>query len=355
MRKIVMPVFVLGLALGFISFGCMTELHRPAVAPNITAPATPAVPDPVPVPAPSWAPATAAAPPTAEAKVVQVAAQAPDNPPLRTIATSEATPGTKGPNQVAPVANASGSPSAVPVANASGSPTKAADDLARIRELYRQAVQSYAGIDSYIARLKRRETVNGEAKPEELLLVKFRKQPWSIYFKWLGNEAKGREAVYVKGQYENKLHTLLAAGDVPLVPAGKRFSVDPDSILVRSRSRHSITEAGIGHIIERLGQRLQMADAGGQAARVRYLGQVKRPEYETPLEGLEETLPAGSEVPEGGTRQLYFDPTNHLPVLLITRDAQGRELEYYAYDRIQYPVKLDDDDFNPDKLWPAKN
>jgi len=348
-RNVVVPVFALGLALGFLSFGCMTELHRPAAAPNAAAPAPPpAVPEPVPAPPPSWAPAAASAPAPAGTKVQQVAAQVADEPPLRTIATSEPAP--KTPSQAAgtPVANAPGSPGSVP-------PVNAADGLARIRELYEQALKSYGGIDSYIARLRRREVVNGDTKPEELLLVKFRKQPSSIYFKWLGNEARGREAVYVKGQYENKLHTLLAARDMPFTPAGKRFSVDPDCILVRSRSRHAITEAGIGHIIERLGQRLQAVDAGGQAPGIRYLGPVKRPEYEAPLEGIEETLPTGSEVPEGGTRQLFFDQTSHLPVLLITRDAQGRELEYYAYDRIQYPVKLDDDDFNPDKLWAGKN
>lgn len=351
-RTIVLPVFVLGLALGFISFGCMTDLHRPAAAPDQPAAAPSVVPAPVPVPPPSWTPASASASsvPVAESKPsqvaaqasenrpLQVAAQAPDSPPLRTIATSEPA--------AAPKTSAA---AAAPVA------VSAADGSARSRELYRQAAQVYNGIDSYIARLRRREVVNGEAKPEELLVFKFRKQPWSVYFKWLGNEAKGREAIYVKGQYENKLHTLLAAGDMPFTPAGKRFAIDPDNILVRSRSRHTVTEAGVGHIIEQLGQRLQAEDAGGQTPRLRYLGKVKRPEYEAPMEGIEDTLPAGSEVPGGGIRQLFFDPTSHLPVLLITRDAQGRELEYYDYDRLQYPVKLDDDDFNPDKLWPAKN
>ena len=31
-------------------------------------------------------------------------------------------------------------------------------------------------------------------------------------------------------------------------------------------------------------------------------------------------------------------------------DDGGQEVEYYWFDRIQYPVRLDDDDFNPDKL-----
>ena len=62
--------------------------------------------------------------------------------------------------------------------------------------------------------------LNGIVRPEELMHFKFRKQPWSVYFKWLGPEGRGREAIYVQGKYDNKLHTLLAAGDMPFTPAG---------------------------------------------------------------------------------------------------------------------------------------
>jgi hypothetical protein len=35
----------------------------------------------------------------------------------------------------------------------------------------------------------------------------------------------------------------------------------------------------------------------------------------------------------------------------MTFDATGREVDYYCFDRFQFDVRLDDDDFNPDKLW----
>src|SRR5262249_27126605 len=48
-------------------------------------------------------------------------------------------------------------------------PHESATDLdARFRELHRLAAERYAGIDSYIVRLRRREHVNGKDKPEEL-------------------------------------------------------------------------------------------------------------------------------------------------------------------------------------------
>jgi len=34
--------------------------------------------------------------------------------------------------------------------------------------------------------------VNGRPRPEETLIFKFREDPWSVHFKWLGQEDQGR-------------------------------------------------------------------------------------------------------------------------------------------------------------------
>jgi hypothetical protein len=236
-------------------------------------------------------------------------------------------------------------------------PASAANSASRLRELYNQAALRFATIDSYVARLRRREQVKGKDQPEELMLFKFRKQPWSVYFKWLGHEGQGREVIYVKGQHGDMIHSLLAAGDMPLAPAGKHMALSPDNIFVRSASRHAITEAGIGVIIEKLGQGLEFQERGDKRiGTLTYLGSAKRPEFETALDAVEHTLPPGleSQLPKGGRRWIFFDPVSHLPVLLITHDEKDHEVEYYCYDRLQYPVKLDDLDFDPEKLWPGK-
>jgi Protein of unknown function (DUF1571) len=228
---------------------------------------------------------------------------------------------------------------------------------AKLRQLYREAADNYAAVDSYIVRLRRREQVNGRDKPEETLLAKFRKQPFSVYFKWLSKEGAGRELVFVKGQYEDKMHMLLAAGDMPLVAGGKRMALAPDSVLVRSSSRHSIYEAGIGSIIERLGIALEAIERGDfRRGTLKYLGKIKRPEFEAPCDAIEQIIPLGAEplLPKGGRRLMLMDPATRFPTLVITQDETGREVEYYCFDRFQFPVRLDDDDFNPDKLWPPR-
>jgi hypothetical protein len=228
-----------------------------------------------------------------------------------------------------------------------------AEQMKELRRLHKDAVEQYATMESYIARLRRREQENGKDKPEEIMLFKFRKEPWSVAFKWLGDEGKGREVVYVKGQYGNKLHTRLAAGDNLLIPAGSRFAVDLDSPLVRAACRHSITEAGIGFLIDGFGTLVEAAARDGAPGTLTYLGESRQPELANPGEAVEQIVPPRKDplLPNGGHRLWLFDHGNHLPVMVKTYDERKQLVEYYCFDRLQYPVKLDDNDFNPDKLW----
>jgi hypothetical protein len=234
-------------------------------------------------------------------------------------------------------------------------PAAPQNPLVRLQELSRQAIENYSQVDSYIARLQRREQVNGRDKPLEIILFKFRKQPWSVYFKWLGSEAQGREVTFVKGAHEGKIHTLLAGGDVPLLPAGRRMALLPDSPLVRGSSRHTILEAGVGRLVESFGRHVA-AQAGGGPALLAYLGVIRRPEMPNGGEGVAQTIPVGSDplLPRGGKRLWVFDPVTKFPVLILTQNETGHEVEYYYYDRFEFPVRLDDDDFNPERLWPRK-
>jgi hypothetical protein len=244
-------------------------------------------------------------------------------------------------------------PAIQPTSGMTPAPSPPPPSGSSVRQLVQQAAASYASMDSYIARLTRRELVNGKYD-EEVMLFKFRKEPWSVYFKWLGETGKGREVIFVKGQHGSQIHTLLATGDHPLKPAGSRMALPPDSIFVRMASRHPITEAGIGASIERLLVLVNSIEAGDtRRGTLTEIGTQQRPDFNGPLTMIEHTLPPGLDptLPRGGKRYYGFDAENHLPVLVMARDEKGQEVEYYRYDRFQYPVRLDNDDFDPDKLW----
>jgi hypothetical protein len=230
------------------------------------------------------------------------------------------------------------------------------DPLTPLRELYRRAAQQDATLQTYVMRVRSREVVKGTQKPEEIRESKYRKEPYSVYFRWVGTEGKGRELVYVKNQHGNMIHTLLAAGDNPFMAAGRRFKIAPDSFLIRDRSRYQITDAGMTPLIERFGRLVKALEAGDRSQGTgEYRGLVKRPEFEKEVAEVRQVLPpkADPTLPKGGERLLFFDTTHHLPVLVIAMDETGREVEYYCHDRIWLNHPLTDDDFNPDRLWPG--
>lgn len=353
-RKAVRASFALGSLLGLLGCGNSSSLRFPLPsAPRLTARArqeaavprgpelriadgavaqvAPEIPI-VPVPLPPYGKPTPKKREVPVVPVVPVAAPKEEKPPIMPIPSGPATP---------PKTTTS-----LPIPPQNG--------RNNMRLLQREAAQRMAAIDCYIARLTRREHVRGREKPEELILFKYRNNPWSIYFKWLTGEGQGREMVYVKGRHDNKLHILLASGDIPLMPAGKRITLAPDSVLVRSASRHPIVEAGIAANIDRLGAVLDALDRGDKRlGTLTDLGMQVRPEYGGAVPAIEHILPGGIEtdLPDGGRRVYYFDPNTQLPQLVVTRDPQGKEVEYYRYDRLQVNVNLDDQDFDPDKLW----
>jgi hypothetical protein len=241
-----------------------------------------------------------------------------------------------------------------PLSNPPGAATTELDSLAR---LVRDAEQACAQYSCYICRLRRREQVNGKQKPEEVIIFKCRARPFSVHFKWLGDEGKGREVIYVGGTGDEKLHILTAAGDIPLTPAGRRLDLPIDSLLVKSASKYPITEAGVCRIVARFRRLLDDERRGLPGLSIKHLGMMQRPEFAAPLEMVELTLPPNREpeAPQGGKRLLGFDPVSKWPVFSTTVDPNGREIDYYCFDRFQLNVRLDDDDFNPEKLWPVKN
>jgi hypothetical protein len=225
----------------------------------------------------------------------------------------------------------------------------------QLRRLHRLAAAEYARIDSYVVRLTRQEQVNGKDQPREILRLCFRKEPWSVHLVWLEGEGKGREVVYVKGRYDDKLYTRLGPNDGKLLMRpGSRIALAPDSPMVRNSSRHSITDAGIGSLIDRFGALIAANEKGDRRwGTLTYLGPQKRPEFDAPVEAAEQVIPPGADkdLPRGGRRLWTFDPKNHLPALLVTNDDRGHEVEYYLHDHYIYPANLDDADFDPDRLW----
>lgn len=230
-----------------------------------------------------------------------------------------------------------------------------AENLAFTRQIVARSMQFYQENPKFTCRLTRRERVNGKLMPMELMVMSFRLDPRSVYYKWLDDTNAGRELVYVDGQNDGKIITL--GGKSDFLMTGKRVKVDPTGILARNNGRYPITESGMDRMMERLGGQLaDLAQGNKVHGEIRYMGVASRPEYAEPLDYVVHYIPpkVDKAFPVGGVRHWYFDRKTSRLVLLHADDSRGEFLEYYLFDRFLPNPALEDQDFDPDVLWPKE-
>jgi len=230
-----------------------------------------------------------------------------------------------------------------------------------IRGMVRDSAKRYEQIPDYEARLIKREVVKGKPIPGEEMLLRYRKEPHSVYMIVTSDNGKGREVLYVKGQNNGKMIIVTGKGDNPFMGVGAKINLDPEDALASTKTRNRITNAGFGRTFSILEKFLD-DDTNGKrpGGTIRVMGEVERPEFAKPVLGLEVVLIAGDDpnLPKGGKRHYYFDrdeksPSYGFPVLVITYENE-KEVEYYCLDRFKMPANFTDADFSAEKLGGKK-
>jgi hypothetical protein len=254
----------------------------------------------------------------------------------------------------------------VPVSAKSVAPRSSTNDtpiaekgIDAVKRLHSQAAQRFQNLDGFEATLVRREVVaSGRSMPEETIQYRYRREPHSVHLKWIGLENQGREMVFVNDKPDAKVTILSGRNEGMFVAAGKRWTFAPTDNTIRSKARHDIRDSGMGMSIVWMGKVLAQIDRDpSQVNRLRYIGRKERLERKTGLDAIEERIPPGWEplLPQGGQRTTYFDPdaaspSFGLPILVVTLDSNGKEVEYYWFDKLN-PFKPTNADFDPDKIW----
>lgn len=233
-----------------------------------------------------------------------------------------------------------------------------AEGHARVEAIAKLAQRRAEELSCYYVRLRKREVVNGAQLPEDLVLMKFRSRPFSVYIKALEESpTAGREIVFVNGQHNDLLQIRTGKGDIL---SGMRLELSPSSPRATANSRRTVLEAGFPNIIARFTAAVN-EERNASAGLLQPLGRKQRPESPTPMECVRQIVPPGKEkqLPGGGERYWHFamDPLSAdygLPMVICTYDERKREVEYYAHDRLILNVALSDDDFDPDRLWASR-
>ena len=114
--------------------------------------------------------------------------------------------------------------------------------LASIKECQLQ----FRNVRDYTCTFSKRERINGQLTPLNVIMMKARTQPRSIYLKFR-QPSHGREAIYIVGRNDGRVlaHDVglnkLLAGTLWLEPTGDR---------AMEGCRHPISEAGIGPLLD---------------------------------------------------------------------------------------------------------
>lgn len=99
----------------------------------------------------------------------------------------------------------------------------------------------------YTAKFMKQERIGDELGEAQVIRMKLRHEPFSVYMKWLTCD-KGRELVYVEGQNDGKMLVHMGGWKARFVPTLK---IDPHGSTAMAESRHPITQAGILEVARR--------------------------------------------------------------------------------------------------------
>jgi len=202
-------------------------------------------------------------------------------------------------------------------------------------------------VEGYTATFYKQERLRGKLGPEQTLAMKVRERPFAVYFKFLAPVA-GKEVVYAEGYRDNKIIAHSTGVSRLLVP---RLSVPPNHPLALADSRHPVTEAGLGNLIDRLVgfRRKDANDPSASTILDRTTDHAGKPclrsihlhEHKTP------------ERPFARVEVLY-DPESRVPVRISNYDwpepdHQGDLLlaERYTYENVNTHASLSNLDFDP--------
>jgi hypothetical protein len=220
-----------------------------------------------------------------------------------------------------------------------------------VKELVAKADAFYAKTPNYTCRITRQERLGNTLQPVEKILMNFRAQPRSVYYRWLGEVCCGRECVWVENANDGKLISKGGKSDFGMT--GRRIAVAPDGFLAKSRSRYTIHQSGQDVLVAKLKVVLDEIERGVQPSEtLKYVGVETPPESSTPLHHVVQTMPTQTPLfPAGGVRDWYFDPDTGRIVVVEAKDPSGERQEYYYFEHLFANNTLTAADFDPELMF----
>lgn len=227
------------------------------------------------------------------------------------------------------------------------------DALLFTLSLLEEGCRRLIGISNYTAIFSKQERVDGEICDGEVMQLKLRHEPFSVYMKWLVGD-KGREVLYVEGQHDGKLLVKLGGWKGRLLPTLK---LNPNGSRAMRTSRHPITQMGLLAVVTTLIENRREDLRRESRVRCRMVANQQFDQRDCFRYSLEYDRPQDSAIYRKSI--VYIDKEYSLPIFIrnyawpsptdvldASEMDNGTLIEHYTYSNIDLNAELADGDFN---------
>jgi hypothetical protein len=216
------------------------------------------------------------------------------------------------------------------------------DALVAAEKLLARFENAVERVREYSCTFTKREWKNGRQLPEEVILLKYRADPRSVYMRWIGPEKKGQELLWRPDWNEGKIH-VHPGGFGSFVA----LNLDPLGTVATASSRHPVTEVGFPHLLRLLRENVELLRKTG-ASGLRLCFSLEEEKEECVV----------LELPKWKRPDLYGYKTEFclqketsLPRRVRVwdfEDGKQRLVEDYRYENLMENPGFSDEDFSPE-------
>lgn len=203
-----------------------------------------------------------------------------------------------------------------------------------------QVAEKCASLEQYTLTFTRQERRGffRLLQPAEVIACKFRREPFSVYMRWLDPDIKYGESTYVAGQQESQVRFVPRHGLFGLPPRITRVEVQTP--VIWGEARYPITDFGLERMMARTFDSISRA---GEDWTISYEGLTRLSDLDRLTHHLR--LEFASSLYRAPIQELFVDVETDLPVCTrVLYRSEALEAAYVWAD-VNPDVTLTDDDF----------
>jgi hypothetical protein len=204
----------------------------------------------------------------------------------------------------------------------------------------REAEAAYDRVTTYTAVFHKQQRVAGKLLPEETILLKCRRKPFSLYMKWIAAPYKGSELLYVAGWNEDRVRAH-RGGILRFITR----NLDPRDPGIMVGNLRPVTSTGIGYLLENVAINIRKAIKVGDLT---FSERGEETVYGRNTRIVEVTFPKERSRDYDGYRYVINqDVETKILVRIRIFDRDDQLVENYGYENLDLDAPLTDADFDP--------